>query len=378
MEFLKELGKKIGENQIKKPYVFFIGLVIFLALTLPGIPLLLNNVEPSLEKILPQDITEVKLMNDMRSLFSADMMYVLLYASGPVEDVRDPEVLRYVDSLSNKLRKDDYIKEVMNFPDMIMMVNDGKIPNSNQDIQKLIKLNPRALMFINHDYSFTVIQIRSDTGASSSVIGKVVNNINDDIASLEPMNPGLTYKITGFNAIDRATFQVIMSDFAYITIFSFLFMLIFLFFYFGGSVKKVVGAISVIMISVMITFGITGYLGITITVVTMVAAAMIMALGISYGINITYEYYLLRKKMGKEKALVELNTGIVRALIGSSLTTSAGFLALLFGVLPAMKNLAIVLAIGITITLLVSILILPLIVFKLDSEIKFSKKKRVI
>jgi len=378
MEFLKKLGKEIGEKQIKKPYVFFIGLMICLALTLPGIPLLLNNVEPSLEKILPQDITEVKLMNDMRSLFSADMMYVLLYASGPVEDVRDPEVLRYVDSLSNKLRKDDYIKEVMNFPDMIMMVNGGKIPNSNQDIQKLIKLNPRALMFINHDYSFTVIQIRSDTGASSSVIGKVVNNINDDIASLEPMNPGLTYKITGFNAIDRATFQVIMSDFAYITIFSFLFMLIFLFFYFGGSVKKVVGAISVIMISVMITFGITGYLGITITVVTMVAAAMIMALGISYGINITYEYYLLRKKMGKEKALVELNTGIVRALIGSSLTTSAGFLALLFGVLPAMKNLAIVLAIGITITLLVSILILPLIVFKLDSEIKFSKKKRVI
>jgi len=37
---------------------------------------------------------------------------------------------------------------------------------------------------------------------------------------------------------------------------------------------------------------------------------------------------------------------LLRAMIAASLTTMAGFLALLFGVLPAMKVLGIILSIG--------------------------------
>jgi len=370
---LENLGKALAKKQLSKGWLFMIVLTVLLILVLPGLFLLVDNIEPSLEKILPQDIEEIKIMNDMRAQYGADMMYIVVEVAGPADDVRDPDVLNFLDTLSQKLRGNDYILEVNSIADFVKDVNNGIIPESNQEIRTLLRLNPRSVGFMNPDYSMTFIEIRSDTGATASVVKKVVRDMERDIETVEEYNPGLDLQITGFNSIDKATFEVIMKDFAYITLFTFTFMLIFLFIYFKGSVAKVLGSVIVIMISVLMTLGLTGYLGLTITVVTMVAAAMIMALAISYGINLTFDYYLLRKNHKKDDALILLNAQLIRALVGSSLTTSAGFLALLFGVIPAMKNLGIVLAMGITITLFVSIFFLPLIIYKLDGGMKNEK-----
>jgi hypothetical protein len=119
------------------------------------------------------------------------------------------------------------------------------------------------------------------------------------------------------------------------------------------------------MVTLIWTMGITGYLQLTITVVTMVAAAMIMGLGISYGIHVVHRFYELKqdKTKGLKKVIEELQEELITALFGSSMTTSAGFLALLFGVLPAMKNLGIILGMGILITFIVAITILPTLLF---------------
>lgn len=368
MDFFEKFGKGIAKKQIKKPGFFLLALVVVLALVLPGIPLLLNNVEPSLEKILPQEVQEVKTMNDMRSQFGADMMYLVFEVEGPVQDMRHPDVIKYLDDIEKKIRTNDHIKEVMGLPDLVKQVNDNIIPDSKNDIEQLVKMVPESRMFLNRDNSIAMIQIRADTGPVTEIISRVISDLEDAIHTFEPDNPGLSYSITGFNAIDKATFEVIIKDFAVITGFSFSFILIFLFIYYSGDWRKVISSISVILFAVLITLGITGYIGITVTVVTMVAAAMIMALGISYGINVTYEYYLLREKKDKKSSLMALNSSIVRALTGSSLTTSAGFLALLFGIIPAMKNLGIVLAIGISITLAISVMVLPVIIYKLDNK----------
>jgi len=61
---------------------------------------------------------------------------------------------------------------------------------------------------------------------------------------------------------------------------------------------------------------------------------------------------------------------LLRAMVGASLTTIAGFLALLFGVLPAMKNLGIILALGILTTLVSAIFMLPVLVYLYDTRRK--------
>ena len=59
---------------------------------------------------------------------------------------------------------------------------------------------------------------------------------------------------------------------------------------------------------------------------------------------------------------------LLRAMLGASLTTSAGFLALLFGVLPAMKNLGIILALGIIFTLIGAVFLLPVVIYLSDNK----------
>ena len=367
MSFLEDLGERIAKLQVKKPSLFFTLLILFLLATLPGITLLLGHIEPSLEKILPQQVDEVKAMNEMRSQFGADMMYILVFADGPTSDVYEPDVIKYIDVLSSRLRKNDFILSVSNIADSVKKKNMGIIPESTEEIIYLLKDDPQANMLTNERRDLTVINIRSDTGATASVVKKVVDEMTKEIENVEEFNPGLRLEITGFNSIDKATFEVIMLDFVKIMIFAFVFMLIFLFLYFKDW-RNVFSSIFVIAVSVLTTLGIVGYLNITITVVTMVAAAMIMALGISYGINVIFEYYSLKKSNDKNNSLIKLNRSLLRALIGSSLTTSAGFLALLFGIIPAMKNLGIVLTIGIIITLIVSIVFLPVVIYKLDTK----------
>lgn len=365
MKQLEQFGEQIAKQQIRKPGFFITITLLLVAIMIPGILLLIGHVEPSLEKILPQEVQEVQLMNNMRGEFGADMMHILITSTGPAEDVLDPDVVKYVDLLATKLETNEFILQTTSIADLVKDMNNNIIPESNQEIRRILALNPRTAMYLNDNRDLTIIQVRSDTGATASTIKQTVEDMTSTIDSLEEHNPGVETRITGFNAIDKATFEVIMQDFMFITGFSFLFMLIFLGFYFKSG-KKVFSTVSVIMVSLFITLGITGYLGIEITVVTMVAAAMIMALGISYGINVTYEYSSLRKTQTKKKTLVTLNKQLIRALIGSSLTTSAGFLALLFGVIPAMKNLGIVLAMGIVVTLFVSIFFLPTILYTLD------------
>ena len=96
---IENIADRISSAQRKRPYIF---IAVFLAITLilaPGIFNLVNNVEPSLEKVLPQEINEIKTMNDMKSEFGADMVYILVYPETPVNDVRKPLILNNMDFL---------------------------------------------------------------------------------------------------------------------------------------------------------------------------------------------------------------------------------------------------------------------------------------
>lgn len=364
---IEKIADRIAKLQVKYPlYVLIVFLVISLAL-IPGIFNLVGNVEPSLEKVLPQHIDEIETMNDMRAQFGADMMYLLLYAEDPISDVRNPEFVEYVDQLANSIKEREYILEVNTVADIIKQQNQGIIPDSLTEIKYDLADHPLTSRYINPDYSLSVIRITSDTGSSAELINKVVTEIKQDIEFSQSFNPGSKIQLTGFNAIDKATFEVIIKDFQYITLVSFLLIGIVVLVTFRSFTKGFL-PLTVVMVALLWTIGIVGYFNFTITVVTMVAAAMIMGLGIDFGIHMVHTYYEKRKKEKPKKALQKTLRELLRAMVGASLTTTAGFLALLFGVLPAMQNLGIILAIGIMSTLTGAIFLLPVLVYLNDTR----------
>ena len=122
---IEDISKAIVNLQLKRPQLFMLFFVLVTLALLPGITLLVGNVEPSLEKVLPSDISEVKLMNDMRTQFGADMMYLLVYTQSPVNDVRYPDFVSYLDMLTTRLRTRENIVEATSLADIVKMHNKG-------------------------------------------------------------------------------------------------------------------------------------------------------------------------------------------------------------------------------------------------------------
>lgn len=360
---LDKLGRFLAKTQTAKPSAYIILAIIVTLALIPGLGFLIGNVEPSLEKVLPQEVEEVVLMNQMRAEYGADMMYIVLEAE-KVADMKSYESLKYQELIRNKIIHIDNILDVTSIATITKQYNNDVLPTDIELTRRILKMDPRTEALLNHDSSIAVIQVRTDTGSSASRIKQVIDDVNFAMDSLKEYDPGIKSSITGFGAIDKATFNVIMMDFARITLVSFALVAFFVFLAFR-SIKKTIMALSVVMITLIWTMGITGYLQLTITVVTMVAAAMIMGLGISYGIHVVHRFYELKKnnKNRTKKIIEDLQDELITALVGSSMTTSAGFLALLFGVLPAMKNLGIVLGLGIFLTLIVAITVLPTILY---------------
>jgi len=381
---IRKLGYNLGKLQSARPWAFVILAIIITIAALPGIPMLLSNVEPSLEKVLPQDIEEVKIMNDMRSAYGADMLYIVLTTQDANTDIYTPTNLKYIDALSQSLREVENVRQVTSIADII---KEGSVYGTTEDGSGIIPLDKnrviaianqdfRTRQFVNPDRSITVITVRADTGASATTVKKVTTDMRFTIMTLEAQNPGLTAQVTGFGAIDQATFKVIINDFARITIISFMLMIAFMLLHYRFNIKKTVYSMIIMMLSLIWALGVTGYLGIELNVVTMVAAAMIMALGSSYGINSVYHFYddfLIQYP--RDEAIAKFQEFLIVGLTGSALAEIAGFMALLFGIMPSMRSLGIILAIGIFFALFVSVIILPAFFSLLEKDAPNKKRQ---
>jgi len=188
----------------------------------------------------------------------------------------------------------DHVLEIRSISTIYKDLNDGNNPSSINDARELSKLSPEFMSFVDSGYSFSVVKITTNTGASSKVINELITQIKEDIVSVEEFGINVKTQVTGFSAIDRATFSVIMSDFAKITLVSMIGIMIVVLFTFKSLTKGMLPMV-IVMNSLIWTMGIVGYLNLTITVISMVAAAMIMGLGIDFGIHQVHAYFEERK-----------------------------------------------------------------------------------
>ena len=366
---LEETAEEIVKLQVKYPKIVLLIIAFITLLLIPGI--FKVKIEPSLEKVLPDELPVIKTMNDMRSQFGADMVYIVLKPDYAV-DVREPKILKYIDALQQKLAKNENILEISSIASIVKEKN-GFIPDSKRKIESLLNEDPRTFKFTNRDYSLTFLQLRADTGTNAALIKKLKFGIKDDIASLEEINPGLQAHVTGFNLIDKATFDIMIFDFSFETPLAFALIGIVVFIVFRSLLKGFI-PMTVVMISMLWTTGLIGYFGIVLSSTNIVAAAMLMGLGIDFGIHILYRFYELKAKNSRENALTLALRESIRALVAAALTTIAAFLSLLSTPLPAIKNFGLILSMGIGSALIAAIVALPAVIFLYDAHVNKNVK----
>jgi predicted RND superfamily exporter protein len=99
-------------------------------------------------------------------------------------DVRDPEVLRYVDLLSKRAKLVDGVVDAYSAADIIKDANEGRIPKTLRSVQSLLEgldetKRERIYDYISEDYSMTLVRLKiKDDAETEEMVEEIKEVIN--------------------------------------------------------------------------------------------------------------------------------------------------------------------------------------------------------
>ena len=245
----------------------------------------------------------------------------------------------------------------------------NKIFQSTDDVIKILDDNPSAKMFFSKDYRAVLVYIRADVGSSEAKIESLSELVTENLKTI-PGIPGVKVTLTG-NPPMRAIIGVLMSKDAVFTLTMAALIILLLLFIMERSMTKGLLIFAPLIIGLIWTLGALGWLGIPLSIATAGLGAMILGLGVEYGVFML-ERYREERDSGKnqEEALAAAVPSVGGAIFGSGMTTIVGFVALVLSTFPMMQKLGLSLALGIAFTLISAVFAAPVIIL-LEEDLEY-------
>ncbi|MCW7071211.1 MAG: MMPL family transporter [Methanophagales archaeon] len=380
-----------------------------------------------LEKEMPQDLPVFVLQDKIASEFRGEEYLVVAVcldretgAKDLPHDIRDPRVVASVVELHERLEAESSIEKVVSVAPLFQ--GEGGVPPDLEGVKKRLASasGSGAESFFNDDFSIMLVYVSPLAGLSEEKVRAVTEMIQNDVDAITKP-AGVKYKITGVAPLIIELLRLMREDMKFTTavaaaiIFGLLALL-------ERSFSKGFLVFLPLIFGITWTFGTMGFLGIPISISTVMIGAVIIGLGVEYGIFMVSRYYEERwgkrgrgrkegkerkeKKEGKERkeekeekerkeekeekerkegkegkegkagkssreALRVAVTNIGASTFGSAATTIAAFLALTLSVMPMIQHLGQSLALGIFFCWIAAVLVNPcFIVFEERLEVE--------
>jgi predicted RND superfamily exporter protein len=235
-------------------------------------------------------------------------------------------------------------------------------------VHKLISPNGQVAM-IN-------INVLLPDGDQTLVISEIGAFVRDMIIPFEQAHPELRFELSGIVIMTDAMFIAAMKD--AVTLFPAMFVLIsILIAVLMRSIWATVATLIIVTASILATLGIGGWLGMFISIATVNVPVIIMTLAIADSVHvISGMRYYMQQGDNKDEAIsksLKLNTA---PIIMTSVTTAIGFLTLNFAEVPILTDLGNLVAIGVIIAGLFSLVLLPAILVKMPIQFALIDKEQ--
>jgi len=375
MKTYKKILKKIAHFQVKHPFIVLF-MVLAITLFLYGGVHKVKTVA-SLELMMPKEVSEVKAFNELRdNNMGQDMIAIVLElerdSSDPkgIKDIRDPRVIKYIQSIKNLIASNPDIGRVYAVSDFLPY----NFSNLNNQAYLNLFQNPLIENYINKDYTKTMIISTTDVSANDPRMKLLSRKIKKDVESIgRPSN--IKIKYTGTPIIQQKLGILISRDRTVTQWISTLLVFIITMILFGTFTSALVPII-IVTISVTWLYGLMGYFKLPISTLAGGVAAMVIGIGIDYAIHLMNKFKNERQKglsikESAEAAVLETGT----ALTGASIATILAFLAFLLGSMPEMKKFGILMAIGVGASFILSIGTLPALLILEEKLIHLIRKR---
>ncbi|MHC1635984.1 MAG: MMPL family transporter [Candidatus Methanospirareceae archaeon] len=323
---------------------------------------------------LPEDIEVVNTYNLIADQFAGSFSRSTIsvetspeYANSmEIRDMREPEALRYVGVLAERAKLVYGVVEAESAADIIKKANGGRIPSSLRSVKSLLKNNEmlREVVheYVSDDYTMSLVRLKllEDVDAS-----RVVEGLREAIRGDKP--PGVEVGITGDPVMEVALEELAEETMRKTSFVSFILIILILLIVFV-SIKYGLIPLLTIALGTIWAYGVLNFVGFRVTPETSGVMAMIMGIGIDFGIQVTKRFrYELQRKEPKE-AMVETINSVFYPLTITTIAAVVGFLALRLGKLPVMKDMGVMMAVGVIFCMVAAITVVPAVLVLLERK----------
>ncbi len=321
---------------------------------------------------LPEDIEVIETFELVSDQFAGSFVTSTIVVetapmyskSDEIRDVRDPEVLRYVDLLAERSKLVYGVVSAESAADVIKEANGGRIPSSLRSVKSLLRNNEMAEQrisnYISDDYSLTVVRLNMLADVNAE---EVVEELREVINIDKP--PGVSVDITGDPVIDAVMIELSQSTMKKTSLVSFALIILILIIVFA-SVKYGLIPLLTIVFGVIWASGTLVLAGFEITPSTSGVMAMIMGIGIDFGIQVTKRFRYELRTYDKEEAMVNTLCNVLYPMTITTVAAVVGFKCLSLGQLPMMADMGTMMATGVVFCMVAALTVVPAVLVLLE------------
>ena len=301
--------------------------------------------------------------------FGGQSMVVML--SGTPQELTSVETLGKIQQLTDQLSKDPDTRSIVSALTVLSAAS-GSLPQGvtlqTPGVATAVNFDKTGQPTANFASLFPngkeLIQITLNSGVAVDEQGKFSDRIQDAVKAV-----GLpdTAVVAGYPRLTAETVSTITRDLAVTGLVAVLLMVIVLFVVF--PVRRRLMALPVVLVGVLITFGITGALGVNLTLVTMAGLPVLLGLGMDFAIQFhnRYEEELARGDT-PAAGLIDALTHIGPAVGTAVLATILGFVTLGLSAVPAIRDFGGLLALGVAVLFAAALIVLNALLYRFDKE----------
>ena len=308
----------------------------------------------------------------MNRLFGGTYMAYLVISGSDAETIKQPGVVSYIDRVQQELEADPLIGKTSSVADIVKRINlvlhdndpaFDAVPDSSEAIGQFLFLfqstgDPNDLdNFIDRDAARATIWIQMKGGDNQQMVS-VIDRLDDFVAA-NPPPAGLVLRWSGLTYINKVWQDLMVSGMIKAVLGSFLVVFLLMVFAFRSLAF---GALAMVPLtgSIVLTYGLVGWLGKDYNMPVAVCASLTLGLGIDFAIHFLQRFKAHVSKSGSIEAANRYLFGEPgRAIARNAIVITIGFLPLMVSSLSPYVTVGMFFASLMLFTTLATLFMLP-------------------
>jgi len=266
-------------NIITKRPALIAGLVacVFL-ISLYGMTL--TTMETGTDTYVDKNSAQGILLDSYTETFKSDVIMVIYEA----DNILDIDVINYIDQMQGEFARQNGVKGTTSVIDLLKQLNGGALPASKADIERLKeKIPPETLEKYLPSNMMTIGIISMDTGMAMDAGHALLNNLQTNI-DLSDKPAGIYVTLSGEPAFQKEMGEEIGQSTGILILSAMLLMILAVGLLFSHVSHRFL-PVGVVFTGLIMTFGIMGLTGISLSMVVIAAFPVLIGIGIDYAIQ---------------------------------------------------------------------------------------------